>query len=441
MSFEQALSLLTEVFEPRTFTAFREQLEPSWVLQALQDTGTVSVRRRRLPAEQMVWLVIGMALLRDRSIVEVADTLDIAYDKNRKPLASSAVHQARARLKSEPMQWLFEQSAKQWADAAAEKDKWRGLGLYGLDGTSIRVADSAANAQAFGYTVSAKGQSAYPKVRMVALMALRSHLLKACAFGAYKTSEYKYAEQLWDEVPKNSLVVFDRNFFSADLLIGLQTQGRHWLMRAKSTLKPKTVRVLGPGDELCELEVSKEARKKNPSLPKTFLVRLIHYQREGFEPERLITSLLDAQLYPASEIAPLYHERWEIELGYDEIKTEMLERRETIRSKSADGVKQEIWGMLIAYNLVRLEMNHVAKRAKVAPIRISFVMALRLIRDEWMLDSMPHASPGALPKHLLRLEQRLLRFVLPERRLRFYPRAVKIKMTNYPRKRRPNVLN
>jgi hypothetical protein len=141
--------------------------------------------------------------------------------------------------------------------------------------------------------------------------------------------------------------------------------------------------------------------------------------------------------HPAAELVELYHERWEIELGYDEIKTEMLEREETLRSRSPGAVRQEIWGILIAYNLLRLEMEGIADEARVEPTRISFVVALRLICDEWSWCAI--ASPGAIPRHLNELRASLQRFILPPRRSqRSYPRAVKIKMSNYAKKRRPD---
>ena len=115
----------------------------------------------------------------------------------------------------------------------------------------------------------------------------------------------------------------------------------------------------------------------------------------------------------------------------------MLDRRESIRSKTPDGIEQEIWGLLLAYNLVRVYMERVAKMAKLPPLRISFITALRFIREEWYFDSLPTFAPGSLPRHMQRLAEQLCRFVLPERRSgRSYPREVKIKMSNYPRKRR-----
>ena len=90
-------------------------------------------------------------------------------------------------------------------------------------------------------------------------------------------------------------------------------------------------------------------------LPTHFDARAIRYQRKGYPPQLLLTSLVDATRYPAAELRALYHERWEIELGFGEIKTDMLERLETIRSKSRAAVEQEMWGVLVAYNLVRVE--------------------------------------------------------------------------------------
>jgi hypothetical protein len=126
---------------PEKLAAFTEDLPQEWVEQALAATGTATVRKRRLPAEQVVWLVLGMALYRDRSIVEVVDKLDLALPgAGDSPVAPSAVPQARARLGDAPMAWLFQHSARRWAHASADRHRWRGLALYGLDGTSLRVA-------------------------------------------------------------------------------------------------------------------------------------------------------------------------------------------------------------------------------------------------------------------------------------------------------------
>lgn len=113
----------------------------------------------------------------------------------------------------------------------------------------------------------------------------------------------------------------------------------------------------------------------------------------------------------------------------------MLQRLEAIRSRTPEMVRQEMWGLLLACNLVRLEMERVAEETGVSPLRISFVAALRLIVDEWSWSTTT-ASPGAIPRHLTDLRDKIRLYVLPERRSeRAYPRAVKLKMSNYERNR------
>jgi hypothetical protein len=373
-----------------------------------------------------------MAIYRGRPIDDLVAKLDLVMpDSGRSSMARSAIAQARARLGDEPLRWLFERCSKKWAHESARRHEWRGLALYGVDGTSARIPDSTENRSFFGDHCA----SGYPLVRIVTLMALRSHLLAAATFGPYG-DELKYARELWPKLPDNSLAIVDRNFLAAHILIPIASSGgRHWLTRAKSKTTWEVTKNLGPGDDLVQMKVNAHSRAKDPSLPAHWHVRVIEYRRPGFPPQKLLTSLLDATKYPAAEIIALYHERWEIELGYGEVKTDMLERQEAIRSKTPKGVLQELWAIGLAYNLVRLEMERIADEAGVLPNRISFTMSLRLIRDEWMWAA-ASGTPGAIPKNLRKLRDEILRFVLPPRRTtRLYPREVKIKASSYDVKR------
>jgi hypothetical protein len=416
---------------------FRASIDPEWIDEALEATGTATVRRRRLPAEQVIWLVLGMGIYRNKPITEIVAELDLALPGRRGPrAASSSVSQARERLGDEPIRWLFERCAEVWAHTSARRHAWRGLALYGVDGTTVRLPDSDANRDHFGYSVAARGESGYPIARLVTLMALRSHLLAAARFGPQSTSEMTLSQDVWPLVPDESLCIVDRNFLSAAVLIPIAAHGhrRHWLTRAKSNTRWEVVRRLGRGDWLVEKEVSRWSRDANPTLPERWEMRAIRYQRKGFRPQTLLTSMTDPVAYPASEIFALYHERWEIELGYDEVKTVMLDREETTRSRTPRGVSQELWGLALAYNLVRLEMERIAEEAGVTPDRISFKSALMYI--EHALLTLSPESAGRIPEHLRRLREDVAHFILPKRRQRSYPRAIKLKMSNYPRKRR-----
>lgn len=442
-TFTEALEFTSE-FTSRSFPNLIKHFDPTWVDEALLSTGTATIRRRRMPAERTVWLVLAMAVMRDMPVTSVARQLDIALPAadGTRTVASSALTQARARLGAQPMEWLFLRSASEWAHRSAAADNWRGLGLYGVDGTSLRVADSPENREHFGSQDAGHHEggrdtrvNGYPLMRMVVVMALRSHLLAAAAFGPFGVDERVYASSLWATVPDHSLVLIDRLYLQANVLVPLMTNGtdRHWITRAKANTSYTTIRRIGTGDELVEFEVRREARLKDPTLPRNYRARVIRYQRKGYKPQLLITSLLDEKRYPASEIRTLYHERWEIELGFGEIKTDMLERLETIRSKSPAAVEQEMWGLLIAYNLIRLEMQRIAAELDVLPNRISFVAALRECVEQWHFAAI--ASPGTIASRLATATDRLRNFVLPPRRPeRVFPRAVKIKMSSYARK-------
>ena len=416
---------------------FVGSLDPEWIEEALAATGTATIRRRRLPAEQVIWLVIGMCLFRDLSLKELVTTLDLALPGSRGVrVAPSSIVQAKQRLGDEPLRWLFERLATSWGHASARRHAWRGLALYGADGTTVRIPDSVENRAHFGgQDTRWDSTSGYPLVRMVTLMALRSHILAGASFGPYSSNEHIYANDLWPLIPADSLTIVDRAFLGARVLIGLERTGtnRHWLTRATARTKMRRIKKLASGDELVELDVRRQARVADPLLPRTWQLRAIKYRRPGFKPQILLTSLLDPKRFPAAEIAALYHERWEIELGYNEVKRVMLAREESTRSKSPRGVAQELWGLGIAYNLVRFEAEKVADEAGVPPTRISFVAALNFI--EVALRTWGTESAGRLPERLQKLRADVAHFVLPERRERSYPRAVKIKMSNYERKR------
>jgi hypothetical protein len=435
MSLSAALLATASVPRPESFSEFCRSISEEWVSAALEATGTATLRRRRLPAEQVVWLVLGIGLFRNRPIEEVVDSLDLALP-GRGAVAKSAVPSARKRLGDAPMQWLFEHCADRWTQEVAPKHRWRGLSLFGIDGTSFRTADSEDNRAEFGgWTVRGK-ESATPIIRVVALMELRSHLVRRARLGPYSnSSEHAYAHELLSAIPDHSLTILDALYMAAAVLHTIERGGseRHWMTIAKSNTKMHVIERYGVGDELVEMAVSSEARAADPTLPKTWSARAITYQR-GSKRRTIMTSLRDPKLYPANELRELYHERWEIELGYDELKTELMDSAPTLRSKTPMGVRQEVWGTLLAYNLVRLEMNRIARKIDLPPTRISFAASLALIRSEFEWSAITR-SPGAIPKHLKTLEERIKRFILPERRSnRNYPRAAR-DFRRYPRKR------
>jgi len=420
---------------PESLSGFARSVSPEWIEHALRLGDAATVRKRKLPAPVVMWLVIGMALFADRSIEAVVRHLDLILPARSKRghTTSSAIAQARNRLGIRPVLELFTASARHWVDAVADTGRWRGLAVFGLDGSTLRVADSPDNVAFFGRPTNGHGPAGYPKVRLVALMELRSHLIRALSLGPFTLGEPTLAQPLWDQLPPRSLLVMDKGFIDYGVFSLLQAVGaRHWLTRARAGLSWTVLDTIEPGDEIVAVSLSHAFRVRCPDAPRTLRLRALSYQRAGFRPQILLTSLLDPRGFPRTEIAALYHQRWEIELGFDETKTHTLERQETRRSQSPERVAQEIWGLAIAYNLVRYEMYQVAAGRGLPAYRLSYRGSLLLIRNfclsAWLL------APGTLPRHLQRLHEEMALLVLPPRRPRTYPRAVKSRATPYPRK-------
>lgn len=144
-----------------------------------------------------------------------------------------------------------------------------------------------------------------------------------------------------------------------------------------------------------------------------------------------LTSMTDPVAWPTEDLLRIYWERWEIEMGYGELKRRQLKGEVTLRSRFLESVKQELWGILISYNLLRKEMVAVAEEAKVNPRRISFMVALNLLVSRVRVCG--KGAAGNIPKHLKVMRENVKAFILPEKRKhRRYDRSVLYIPPKYP---------
>lgn len=418
--------------EPASLSCFQRAIPLEWISQVLDSTNKASIRKRKLPAELVVWLIVGMGLYRDRSITDVVTKLDLVLSSQEgETLAASSIAQARQRLSDEPLRELFTLTASHWTQQEDKDDLWHGLRLFAVDGTLFRTPDTPELAEHFEYIKHRPDRhTEYPMVRLCALMSLRSRLIHDVKFGPANTSEVNYAKSL--SVQANSLTLFDRCYLSAGLLINWQKrqQGAHWLVPLKGNTKYRILETFGEGDHLVEMQVSPQARKQDGSLPEHWQARLIECGSESGGYRGFITSLTAAEQYPADSLRYVYQERWSIENGYGELKQFQLSTATLLRSQKVSGIYQEIWGLLTAYNLIRMEMSQIAREAGVSPLRISFVMAMRLIQDELIWCSL--GKPGTIPAKLRKMRENVKQFILPEKRKRPKERTVRISKTQYP---------
>ena len=412
-------------------------IDPAGIEQALSATGKASIRRRKLPAEHAVWLVIGLALFRQMPLWQVVQEMALSLDAQALPAPSASV-QARQRLGPEPLEHLFGLLTQAWGRAHAVHEHT--LRVLAVDGVVWAAPDSADNRQALGSGQTQYGPQPWPMVRAVCLLDTDSHELLDAKLGDYHCGELTLGAGL--RGLDDSITLFDRAYFSAAFLLDWQHAGqqRHWLMRARDNLRHEIVQTLGDGDWLIRMPISSRARQLRPELPSHWQARMIQTHVDG-KPRRFITSMLDPAQFEAEPLAQLYHQRWEIELGFREIKQSLQHGHSVLRSRQPELVMQEVWGVLIAHTLLRRCMRLMAQHAQVEPVRISFHTAHHAIVG--VLRSVHLARSGAIPQHLQWLMHEAHHFVLPPRRLaRSFARQVKRSTrSKYPTKKRQSALN
>ncbi|WP_139809714.1 IS4 family transposase, partial [Pseudomonas indica] len=279
---------------------------------ALDLSAQATIRRRRLPSDQVLWLVLGMALFRDEPVHEVARRLNICAQglASLDLLARSGVTEARKRLGADPVEWLFRQTGNQWGCERYDGDTWQGLQVLAVDGALLRTPDTAELREHFGSGNTATDrQTPFPMLRLVALMNVRSHLILDAQLSPYRRSEMRLANEFLQQIPSRSVTLFDKGFWSADLLLSLATseEDRHWLIPARKALVSEEVARYGKGDRLLRMKVSAQARKRNPNLPTHWDVREVSYEVKG-KIKTVLTSL-PVDTYSAKAIATLYRER------------------------------------------------------------------------------------------------------------------------------------
>lgn len=425
------------------FTSSRRLIDPSWVEAATATDADIAVRRRKLPADVVVWTVVGAALFSRYSFADVIRAFGLTPPTRRgtprSAPSSSSIAEARERLGSEVLHRVFASATTSWLRLPElVAPELRGLRVLAADGTTFCTPDTPENRADFKLPSSDKNkpQAAFPQAKVLGLLDVRSHVVLDAEVDGCRVGDITLLERMLPRVPDHSLLVLDRGFRSWAMLHRAGSAGtqRHWMLRVHRHVRTIPGAVLGPGDRLVELETSRKARDHDQTVPKRVRAREITYVI-GANVYKLLTSLLDPALFPASELIALYHERWEIELAFDDIKSEQRDGNDVLRSRKPDGIRQEIWGLLLAHNLVRVEMARAAMLAGVAPTRISFHGALRLVVHH--LHTIPATTaPSKIADYERYLREAIAYLVLPPRRTkRSFPRAVKRVRSKYPKKR------
>ena len=374
-----AIGLLTRTFPPEL------------VDRVVEECGRSGQRSRLLPPRVVVYFVLAMCLFSGQGYEEVARLLTegLAWARRWSGTwqvpTTAAISRARVKLGPEPLKALFDHVARPMADEStigAWYGRWR---LMAVDGTTFDVPDSQENDARFGRPTTHRGErTAFPQVRVVALAECGTHAITHAALGPFTTAEPVIARELFGALGPGDLLMADRGFAGLDQWRGASAGGADLLWRIKASAVLPVRRELPDGSYLSDIVAARDHRRRSDPT----VVRVIEYTLDdpGLPqhpaPYRLITTILDHEAAPATELAALYNERWEIETTLDELKTHQRGPAQVLRSRSPEGVEQEVWGHLLVHHAIRSLMHTAAQDIDADPDRLSFTRTLRLVRRQ-----------------------------------------------------------
>ena len=396
----------------------------------LESSGAGERRVRLLPARVVVYHLLAAVLFAELGYQQVWDRLCAALAQLAPARPSgSALRQARVRLGAAPVRMLFELLAGPAPTVATPAVRYRGLLVVAIDGTLLSVPDSAANLTVYAKHRSNNSEAGYPRLRLVALAACGTRALIGAVFGTANLGETGWAEQLAGQLKTGMLLLADRNFAAAGLLGRLSSDGADLLVRAKSGRNLPAIAHLGEGTFLARLgALTVRVIDAEITIATTAGTVTGHY--------RLLTTLTDPREHPAADLIRLYHQRWEIETCYAELKSTILSGR-VLRSRTPAGIEQEMWALLTVYQVLRIAMTDATDAVPgTDPDRAGFTTALQAARDQIVLAAGIIADTvidlvGTIGRHILAE-------LLPDRRVRTKARIVKRAISKY-NARGPNI--
>ena len=370
-------------------TSLLARIYPAPLISELLNTHQCnSQRERSFPAAAVVYYCMALSLYPEAAYADVFDAVaqGLAWRNHGampQSIKASSISVARSRLSWPVFKKLQEVACQPLADdVTCPQAFYQGLRLLAIDGSNFEVPDETDNIAAFGYPGSRTGVAGYPQAQCAVLVECATHAIVAANIGAYRDSEWSVCKPLLASLNASTLCLADRGFNGYEYWCSAKATGSQLLWRCASNRQLPVIQTLSDGSYLSVLRPSKGVRRKDESAAVT--VRVIEYALPGTQGTetryRLLTTLLDEQQAPALELAALYHERWEVEGVFDELKTHLHQRRRVLRSKTADLVRQEFYGWVLAHYAVRWLMYSAAAEHGGVPRKLSFVANVQLLR-------------------------------------------------------------
>jgi Insertion element 4 transposase N-terminal/Transposase DDE domain len=363
---------------------------PELVFQALDRHGVGSQRTRSLPALVTSYYCMALSLYPEAAYEEVFSVVaqGLAWLQGSQAVesvAKSSISAARSKIGYAPLQSIHETACVALAQPDTQPHAfYAGLRLVAIDGSNFEIPDEAANVAAFGRPGSRTGRAAYPQAQCAVLVECATHAILGANIGAYRCTEWAIFEPLLARLGPDMLCLADRGFRGYLHWKAARDTGAQLLWRGAANQQLPVITPLPDGSYLSAIYPDTKSRRKRSG---EIVVRVIEYSLPGMADTveqavryRLLTTLLDPSQTPALELAALYHERWEVEAVFDELKTHLVQRRRTLRSKTPDGVRQEFFGWVLAHYAVCWLMHQAASAHRLQQRQLSFTGHVHLLR-------------------------------------------------------------
>lgn len=360
---------------------------PEQVHQALDEHGVGSQRIRSFPAVAATYYCMALSLYPEAAYEDVfavvAQGLAWMQGSAAVPtLAKSSISAARSKIGCAPLQALHQRACVPLANSVDHPQAfYAGLRLVAIDGSNFEVPDEVANAAAFGYPGSRTGHAAYPQAQCAVLVECTTHAIIGANLGPYRAAEWAVCKPLLARLTPDMLCLADRGFSGYGHWKAALETGAQLLWRCVGNRQLPVVTPLADGSYLSVIYPDAASRRSRSG---EITLRVIEYRLPGAaqaEPRlRLLTTLLDPVQAPALELAALYHERWEVEAVFDELKTHLQQRRRVLRSKTPEGVRQEFYGWVLAHYAVCWLMHEAASAQRIQQRSLSFTGHVHLVR-------------------------------------------------------------
>jgi hypothetical protein len=343
----------------------------------------------------VVWLFVSQVLSADHSCQQAVTRYN-AYRVSRGLLKVSsdttAYCKARCRLPEQLFEHLLAWTSKRCEEVCTESWLFHDRVVEIVDGWTLTMADTEENQEAFPQMASQKPGCGFPIARMIGVFSLATGAINHMAIGAYKgkqTGETSLLRSVLHLIARGRIILADRYYASFWLLAASELQGIDLVARAHHLRKVdfRGGLKLGYLDQLVSYQKPQRpkwmSKAEYATYPNEISVRHLKYkvQQKGFRTRQitLATTLLDAEIYEAEELATLYHRRWNVELHIRSLKTQM--QMDHLRCKSPQMVRKEIHCHMIGYNLVRCAMLASALRFDLCPTRLSFTGAMQAVDE------------------------------------------------------------